>query len=173
MISVGILLGVGSKLGIEGKLRANAAKNALLNRKIKHLILSGGYTSHISEARVYYDYLVSIGVPSHCLTLEETSKDTIGNAAWSKKIIEEKNLGKDIAIITSNYHQQRAQMIFNHIFGEQYTIQTINVKTPFTYKTKIKELALYSAESIALQQIPVADTTGAIEFILNNLPQYQ
>jgi len=170
---IGILLCAGSKLGNIGKSRANIAKKELLSRNIDLVIICGGFTSKKSEASTYYEYLIKLGIPSNRIIKEESSKDTIGNAAFSKKIIEQLDLPTNITLITSKSHMKRAKMIFDHIFGEQYTIQTKSSIEPFSLLQRINEIKLFTAESILLQTIPRADTNGTIEFIMNNLPQYQ
>lgn len=93
--------------------RANAAKEHLEKNPNAVAILSGGQGSdeNLSEAQAMYNILVEGGISPDRLYLEDKSTSTDENILFSKKIIEEKNLSKNVAIATSDYHQKRAEMI--------------------------------------------------------------
>lgn len=76
-------------------------------------IVSGGKGEgeKISEAECMYRYLITKGIDSARIIKEEESTSTRENLSFSKKIIEEKGLGRNIAIATSEYHQYRASQI--------------------------------------------------------------
>lgn len=93
--------------------RTNAAKNHLEENPDAVAILSGGQGSdeNLSEAQAMYNHLVENGIDPERLYIEDKSTSTDENIAFSKKIIEENNLSKNIAVATSDYHQKRAEMI--------------------------------------------------------------
>lgn len=93
--------------------RANAAKEHLEKNPDAVAILSGGQGSdeNLSEAQAMYNILVEGGINPERLYLEDKSTSTDENILFSKKIIEEKGLSKNVAIATSDYHQKRAEMI--------------------------------------------------------------
>lgn len=76
-------------------------------------IVSGGKGEgeKISEAECMYRYLVTKGIDSSRIIKEDKSTSTRENLRFSKKIMEERGMGKDIAIATSEYHQYRASQI--------------------------------------------------------------
>lgn len=110
-------------------------------------ILSGGKGNDepASEASMMYQYLRSKGVPERQLVMEERSKSTVENIAYSKVLIDEMERGKDsqkagelhkapgpymevedkpvqIGVLTSNFHVFRAVQIgkrwgFHEIYG--------------------------------------------------------
>jgi len=47
---------------------------------------------------------------------EDKAIDTVGNAKWTLKLIQENNLSKNIYLVTSAYHMKRSIIIFKH-FG--------------------------------------------------------
>ena len=65
----------------------------------------------ISEAECMYRYLTKKGINSSRIIKEDKSTSTRENLRFSKKIMEEKGLGNNIAIATSEYHQYRASQI--------------------------------------------------------------
>lgn len=76
-------------------------------------ILAGGQgdAEDISEAECMYRYLVDWGIAPERLIKEEESTTTEENIANSLRIIEERGLSRDLAIVTNGYHQYRAQLI--------------------------------------------------------------
>ena len=167
MKKIGILLGGGisntKNVPYDAKKRAIKAYKMFKKNKIQKLIISGGYTNKkypkISEAQLLFKFLTQKGIDKKRLILEEKSKDTIGNAIYSKKIIIKQKLSKDITIITSNYHMKRSLLVFHHIFGKGYQF-TPAKSFPFSRKiiTKtIKEFGYIKATKIILLQIPLGD----------------
>ena len=75
-----------------------------------YIIASGGkgQGENISEAQAIKDLLVSRGVEPSRIILEDKSTNTKENIAFSSEIIKEKNLDKNIAIVTDGFHQFRA-----------------------------------------------------------------
>ncbi|MBU0758150.1 MAG: YdcF family protein [Nanoarchaeota archaeon] len=57
------------------------------------------------------------------ILLEEESKETIGNAVYTKCIYLEPNDWKRVGVVTSEFHMPRVKQIFNRILGDEYTIR--------------------------------------------------
>lgn len=58
-----------------------------------------------------FNMLTEKGIEPERLYLEDTSVNTDTNIKNSIKIIEENNLDKDVAVVSSDYHLKRATMI--------------------------------------------------------------
>ncbi len=73
-------------------------------------ILSGGKGNgeDMSEAECMYRTLMSKGIAEERLIKEDRSTSTVENLEYTTKILEEKGLGRDIAIVTNEFHQYRA-----------------------------------------------------------------
>jgi len=67
-------------------------------------------------------------IPSEKILVEFNSRDTVGDAFFSKINHIEKNNFKSILIVTSNYHVSRTKEIFNFVYGEEYKILVNGVK---------------------------------------------
>lgn len=93
--------------------RLDAALIYLEENLDSQCIVSGGMGEgeKISEAECMYRYLIKKGIHSSRIIKEDKSTSTRENLRFSKKIIEEKGLSKNIAIATSDYHQYRASKI--------------------------------------------------------------
>lgn len=76
-------------------------------------ILSGGKgrEERISEAECMYRELTARGIAPKKLILEDASRSTRENLIYSKKILEERGLGQEAAIVTSEFHCYRAMLI--------------------------------------------------------------
>lgn len=129
--NLGIVLGFklkdnGSVASILKK-RLNKAADFYSKCKIQKILLSGGAPSkrsRVSESCAMYDYLVSMGLPRNALIKEEKSRDTFGNAIFSKKIVDRIKPAK-IFVFTSNWHLRRARLIFEKFFGGAYRLSFV------------------------------------------------
>ena len=93
--------------------RIDAAAAYLQENETAVAILSGGKGSgeRISEAACMQRELVKRGIAPERLYVEDTSRSTRENLINSGKILEEKGLGQDAAIVTSEFHCYRAMLI--------------------------------------------------------------
>ena len=120
-----------------------------LFRKNKHafIITSGWdyYTEYnITIADAMKSYIVKNSHISDELVLTETnSRDTVGDAIFTKINIVKKMSMNNLLIVTSDYHVSRVDKIFSYIYGEQYIVKVIGSKT-----TKKKELSELEDKSL-------------------------
>lgn len=78
-----------------------------------NVIVSGGQgrNEDISEAEAMYTYLMGHGISKARIYVEDQSTNTKENVLFSKKIIEENNLSKDVAVSTQEFHMYRASLL--------------------------------------------------------------
>jgi uncharacterized SAM-binding protein YcdF (DUF218 family) len=84
--------------------------------KVNHLLLSGGEITWLNStsstpAGEMAAILEELGIPRDKLWLEEQSQNTHENALFSKKILDEKGIGR-ILLVTSAMHMPRAVGLF-------------------------------------------------------------
>jgi uncharacterized SAM-binding protein YcdF (DUF218 family) len=82
-----------------------------------------------TEAFKMQEYLLEKGIPADQIIKEEQSKDTVGNAYYSKKYVFIPKKEKEAIIITSDFQVERAKYIFNKIFGPEYKFKIIGIKS--------------------------------------------
>ncbi|MCR5066679.1 MAG: YdcF family protein [Erysipelotrichaceae bacterium] len=77
------------------------------------LICSGGQGADetVSEAEAIAGYLREKGIPEDHIILEDRSKTTEENLAYSRQIIESRGGSRRIALISSNYHVYRCVLL--------------------------------------------------------------
>lgn len=74
-----------------------------------------------SNAQAMAAAAMKAGVPVAAISLDETARDTRENASDVSGIIHRKNL-HSIILVTSPYHQRRANIAFRRVLGSQFTI---------------------------------------------------
>jgi len=124
---------------------------------IPRILVTGGKVQKdlsISEASIMKDYLIKHGVAANKILIETDSKDTIGNALFSKVLVQKRNWNK-IILITSDYHISRSLRIFDHIFGNDF--EFIGVESngnTFPFFESIRETAASLYDMYYLFYIP-------------------
>jgi len=147
IIVLGNFMDDSGQLNKESCSRLDLAIDVFRKNKHSFIIASGWdyfaeYTIAIADAMK--SYIVNNSHISHELVLTETnSRDTVGDAIFTKiNIIKKKGLN-NLLIVTSDYHVLRTHKIFSYIYGEQYIVKVIGVKT-----TKKKELSELENKSL-------------------------
>ncbi|MEG0134725.1 MAG: ElyC/SanA/YdcF family protein [Cetobacterium sp.] len=76
------------------------------------IIVSGGVQKGgITEAYVMKNWLVSNGVPSNLIYMDDQAKDTVGNAIYSTEILTKLN-PENVTLVTSASHIRRGLAVF-------------------------------------------------------------
>jgi uncharacterized SAM-binding protein YcdF (DUF218 family) len=89
------------------------------------LILAGRCGLHdpdppVTEARAMAVRAEARGVPAGALHLEEESRDTLGNAFFTRERLLAPNGWRTIRVVTSDFHLSRAAWVFRKILGSRY-----------------------------------------------------
>lgn len=150
----GILLGGLSSFDKYGNGLLSTATDRLVEisilyktKKIKRIIISGGsvYKNRPKEADFLFKELILLDIPAKDLIIENNSRTTFENAAFTKRIIDSMKLLPPFVLVTSAMHIPRAQRVFEkagihviafpsdfHVFDKKfdlpdYIIPNINV----------------------------------------------
>lgn len=104
-----IVLGCKANNGYPSRMlaaRLNAAAEYLDENPEAVCILSGGQGADEiePEAESMYRYIITLGIDESRLYKEEQSRNTEENIAFSKRIIEEEALSREVVIISESYH---------------------------------------------------------------------
>lgn len=93
--------------------RIQAAYDALQEYPDAIAIVSGGKgeNENISEAECMENELVRMGISKERIIQENQSTSTSENLRFSKPILEEKGIDKNVLIVTDGYHELRAQYL--------------------------------------------------------------
>ncbi|MEK6924984.1 MAG: YdcF family protein [Nanoarchaeota archaeon] len=116
------------------------------------LLFSGGYSLKVrkneglSEAELMKNYAVQKMVSSKDILLEKESRDTQGNAYFTKQIVLA-NKWRKILVITTDLHIEKSKFFFEFIYGKDYSIYFEGVKLEIS-KEKLDELLENEKKSI-------------------------
>jgi len=109
---------------------AKAVEYVKEDNKVKLVIFTGGKVSsknHPSEAEVMQKLAVEQGLPEDIIVLEDKASNTIENAYNTKKILQSKFKECGVVLITTNFHMQRASIIFSSVLGYEYPVSSVSV----------------------------------------------
>ena len=88
------------------------------NKKIKHLLISGGNgkkdNPDFGEAAFVKKELIQFGIPDSVIFIEDASNNTYENAIHSKRILDSLKLSPPYLLITSAFHLPRAVITFKN-----------------------------------------------------------
>lgn len=121
--SCAIVLGGFSGEGANGKGRFTGAADRfiqglelLATGKVSHILISSGNGSlmptKFREADWVKTQLQQLKVPDSCILIENRSRNTIENAAFSKLILNKSHLQPPYILVTSAFHMRRSLGIF-------------------------------------------------------------
>ena len=81
------------------------------------IIVSGGQgpNEQYPEGQVMAQYLISQGLPSEKIMIEDQSHSTSQNLLYSYKIIQERRLKGQVVIVSNYFHLYRAHKIWQEI----------------------------------------------------------
>jgi uncharacterized SAM-binding protein YcdF (DUF218 family) len=127
-----------------------------------YLLCTGGQTNpevDRTECGVMGEYAVRRGVDPDRIVLDPFAYDTIGNAYFSRVLLDDVGLDPSrVHLVTDDFHAPRAKCAFGHCFGPDTTIDT-------TYSVETERDAHSPTCREKLQQtrrffepVPVADT---------------
>lgn len=87
-------------------------------KKADHILISGGNGNLINdgftESGWTYTQLREFNVPDSSILLEDKSRNTIENAAFTKKVLADKHLQPPYILVTSAFHMRRSLGIFKN-----------------------------------------------------------
>ena len=136
-------------LNDESKARAVRAVEIFKDKKASALLTSGwAYRSdnHIPIAEVIKQYIISnFLINPDCIFADPNSRDTVGDAYFTKINFAIPFQWRHILVVTSNYHVERAQEIFDFIYGDNFIIKICAVEIDFSELTMEKEISSLEA----------------------------
>lgn len=97
--------------------RAGVAPRVILSGRCS---LNQSPEPEVTEAVAMADLAVLLGVPREAMHLEEESRDTLGNAYFTRERLLEPNGWRRIRVVTSDFHLSRAAWVFRKILGAEY-----------------------------------------------------
>jgi uncharacterized SAM-binding protein YcdF (DUF218 family) len=124
-----IVLGINPTNGLE-ELHSRVAQGIKEFKKSKNakLILSGGYYRRIErdpgfrEAELMKEYALSKGFSKNNILIETQSRDTLGNAYFTKPLVDSLP-AKKVIVVSSKFHCRKAKYFFAFVYGKEYNFK--------------------------------------------------
>ena len=131
------------KLNAESICRAKLAVTILNEGCVPNIVTTGwDYRpdSDIKIAEAFKDYLVSsLGVLTDRVLTESNARDTVGDAIFTKINLAKPLAWRNIVVVTSDYHVQRTNEIFNFIYGSDFQIKVCGARVNVVDCLRAKE----------------------------------
>lgn len=160
----------------ESRLRADKGYELYKKGVVNKLILSGWdyrEDSKITLARAMRNYLQN----TYCFSKEsiylcEDSRDTVGDAVFSRKKIEENPTNNTFCVVTSNFHKERARKIFEFVYGKRFQIKLIGVGKRLTKKKSEEEQLSLSRFQETFSDAKSGDLESIYDILIKKHPLY-
>jgi len=94
-------------------------------KSANYIILSGGKSNpdvNYAECEVMRGYAIEKGFPPEKIILDHNSLDTIGNAYFTMKIVDDLTNCSEVYVISSCYHMKRVKFIFELCYKNCYNL---------------------------------------------------
>jgi len=134
----------------QAKARLDRAYNLFATGKADYIISTGKYSVAVTldpdvtgprtEAEVGKQHLIARAQAQggasvarrieEAILCEDQSIDTISNAWYAKKLCLEPHGITSCILVTSDYHMERARIIFEWVLGPQYTVACVEAPSP-------------------------------------------
>ena len=113
------------QLDAESRTRIEAAITAYQAQQAPCIVttgwdLNGAFNRPIAEAM--REFAIAHGVPSDAIHCDVHSRDTVGDAVFTKRNVIDTMRAKHLLGITSDYHAARAEAIFAFVYGADYQL---------------------------------------------------
>lgn len=130
----------------------------------------------VSEAAAMAAYAVELGVPREALLLEEESRDTLGNAYFTRERYLEPHGWSSIRVVTSDFHLSRAAWVFRKVLGGSYDFSFVSAASGLTPRELIdravEECRILIFLNEWLQALEEADDAALDRLIEHEHPGY-
>ena len=128
------LMDVNGALNFESAARAGRSVEFLIQQKVNNLVTCGwAYRtdSKINIADAFKDHIASkYNVLPGMVISEKNSRDTVGDAYFTKINLAKPRGWRRVCVVTSNYHVERSREIFCFIYGDEFRIDVIGADVP-------------------------------------------
>lgn len=146
-----------------------------------HMILAGkcslsGPVPPVTEAAAMASHARGRGVPDSVLLLEEESRDTLGNAYFTREMYLVPNEWTSVRVVTSDFHLSRAAWVFRKVLGGSYDYSFVSAFSGLTPRELIfralEECKLSIFLNEWLEAVQEADDHALEQLIRNEHPGY-
>ena len=170
------LMDKNGELNSESCSRACLAAELFIKNKARYLIACGwAYRSDsdlpISTA-IKRCIISNYEINPSSIFEEEHSRDTVGDAYFTKVNFAINYGLKNLIVVTSDYHVKRAERIFKFIYGNEFNINVAGAKTHKNSKILKHELHSLEVFQNTFKGIPAGDDSQVYTMLRERHPYY-
>jgi uncharacterized SAM-binding protein YcdF (DUF218 family) len=162
-------------LGVETRMRVDKGVYLATHAACKMVFLGWDYRpeSSICISDAIASYAMSHhALPSSMIITDRNSRDTVGDAIFSKKILSGIANHRHIMIVTSDYHVARALRIFRYVYGEDWVVDATGVPAAPTASVLANEIRSQEAFESTFSGIREGDDEGLLSRLISRHPFY-
>ena len=163
-------------LHLESKLRIHKAIEIFKNRYINYIVTAGWayrQDSSLCIADAYKEYIVSkFNIEKNTILTESNSRDTVGDAFFTKINFSEPMAWNKITVVTSNYHVERAREIFEFIYGDSFILEVYGAEVVHDETTIANEVSSLNSFRRTFQGIEKANNSQILDCLRESHPFY-
>jgi uncharacterized SAM-binding protein YcdF (DUF218 family) len=163
-------------LNSESKARANKAVEIFNESAISHIVTCGWNYRNDSDIKIadaFKSYIVnSLGVNRSKVITELNSRDTVGDAYFTKINLALTLNWKYLCVVTSDYHVKRTQEIFSFIYGNDFSVDVYGVSVVHDISILSNELASTYAFRDTFLGVTKGNNTEILKCLRDRHPFY-
>ena len=156
--------------------RARLAASLISGNFSKRIITCGWdyhQNSGLSLAAAIKKYLNNfLKIPPSIILCEAKSRDTVGDALFTKIDFAIPNDWRKLCIVTSDYHVVRTKRIFEFVYGKKYRLEVMGSKALRNKRYKSKESRSLNAFNKTFANIPAGNDSAILNRLKNSHPLY-
>ena len=164
------------RLNHESRVRMDTAIEAYRKKEVPLLVTCGwAYRadSDLPIAHAMKAYAVERhSIPVCAVIAETTSRDTVGDAVFTKRNLAIPKEWTSILVVTSTYHVKRTQEVFSFIYGPQYVVAVTGAPSLNTPRQRKTEQASTEAFRSTFQGIKSGDDKAILRRLTERHPFY-
>lgn len=164
------------RLNDETICRATLAASLIKGNFSKRIIACGWdyhQNSDLSLAAAIKKYLNNfLKIPPSAIFCETKSRDTVGDALFTKLDFAIPNDWRKLCIVTSDYHVKRAKRIFEFVYGKKYKLEMVGSKTLRKKQYKSRESRSLNAFMKTFENIHAGNDSAILNRLKNSHPLY-
>lgn len=153
----------------------DTAINAIREKEAPILVTCGWPyrpDSNLAIADVMREYAISRGVTSTAVIADTDSRDTVGDAVFTKRNLAVPRSWTNILVVTSAYHADRTKEVFSFIYGSNHKVDVRGAPSEDTDELRTNEQKSLQAFRSTFEGILPGDDEAIFERLRDRHPFY-
>jgi len=123
----------------------------------------------IADAMANHAELV-MGIPKTKIIAEKTSRDTVGDAVFTKRNLATPGNWQNVIVVTSAYHAERTREVFSFVYGRE--IEVVSAASEDTQELRVSERKSIGAFRATFSGVLPGDNTAILVRLMVRHPFY-